>query len=107
MEVGGEDAWGCEGHGGCGVLLKEWCTVENECFWWISVRERDCVVSVDQVGLDRGKSNGQANVKVNEALAQADNTQQGGLDLQVVSVNATRAKGRQAVYAKRTRSTWR
>jgi hypothetical protein len=54
MEVGGEDAWGCEGHGGCGVLVKECCTVENECFWWMGVRERDCVVSVDQVGLDRG-----------------------------------------------------
>ena len=40
------------------VLVKEWCTVENEYFWWMGVRERDCVVSVDQVGLDRGRLNG-------------------------------------------------
>jgi hypothetical protein len=73
----------------------------------MGVRKRDCVVSVDQVGLDRGKSNGQTNVKVNEALAQADNTQHGRLDIQVVSVNNVRVKGRQAVYAKRTRGTWR
>ena len=33
MEVGREDTWGCEGHGGCGVLVKEWCRGENERFW--------------------------------------------------------------------------
>jgi hypothetical protein len=53
MEVGGEDAWGCEGHGGCGALVKEWCSGENERCWWMGARERDCVVSVDQVGSDR------------------------------------------------------
>lgn len=43
MEVGGKDAWGCEGHGGCGVLVKEWCSGE----FLVDERslERDCVVS--------------------------------------------------------------
>jgi hypothetical protein len=54
----GEKAWRWEGRMRgvardmvvVGVLVKEWCSVENECFWWMRARARIRLARTAEIG---------------------------------------------------------